>query len=53
MNQLKFVEDSVYKILLGPFLNNLSHIYVHYWSSLNTKSESELYPYNYKAKETE
>ena len=25
MDQVKFVEDSLYKILLGPFLNIVSH----------------------------
>ena len=27
MDQVKFVEDSLQKILLGPFLNALTHIY--------------------------
>ena len=27
MCQVEFVEDSLQKILLGPFLNTLSHIY--------------------------
>ena len=31
MDQLKFVENSLYKILLGPFLNTLTHIYLSYY----------------------
>ena len=27
MDQVRFVEDSLYKILLGPFLNTVSSIY--------------------------
>ena len=27
MDQVKFVEDSLYKNLLGPFLNTLSHMF--------------------------
>ena len=28
MNQVKFVEDSLLKILLGPFLNTLPHLFI-------------------------
>ena len=34
MGQVKFVEDSLLKILLGPFLDNLTHLK----KQLNTKT---------------
>ena len=34
MGQVKFVEDSLWKILLGPFLDNLTHLK----KQLNTKT---------------
>ena len=35
MDQVKFVEDSLSKILLGPFLNTLSQILVSYITFLD------------------
>ena len=38
MDQVKFVEDSLYKILFGPFLNTLSHTYEEWSYLLNVSS---------------